>query len=295
VFRRDEELARLRDELVAETYEPGGLDVFTIRDPKPRLIARAPLRDRILQSAIVMLLEPFFLRSATRDTFACRPGFGTHAAVLRLLALMRRHRYALHLDIRSYFPSIDPVIVMRLLGERVRDDRLIALIARIVAVGRRLYESAETRRGAGLDADWPPAGRGLAVGSALSQLVAAHVFLAGFDHFVKRDLRVSGYVRYMDDLFLFAPSRRELRRWREQAALWLWAERGLRLEHPAAPVLSCTGHLDALGFVVRRQGIEPRQRAFRRMERDVRRALRDGDTRRLGRSLSSRAGHLFFG
>ena len=131
----------------------------------------------------------------------------------------------------------------------------------------------QDRRSAALDPDWPPPGRGLAVGSYTSQIFAAHLYLNAFDHWLKRELKVPGYLRYVDDFFLFGNRRADLRRWRGQVAEWLFDHRGLRLKHPEARILSCRGTLNALGYRIRREDVEALPRAARRFQRTLARAL----------------------
>lgn len=270
LFRKEAILAELLQRLRVGTYRPGSTELIRIRDPKPRLIARVPIVDRIVQTAIVMALEPVLTVSLRPEAFACRPGLGTHRAVLKLLELMRRFRFALHLDIRSYFPSIDRQIVRSLLRRRVRDERLLALVDLVLAGSTGLYTAPTQRAFAGLTDDWPPMSRGLAIGAYTSQVFAAHLYLEALDHWVKRELKVRGYLRYVDDIFLFANRRGELRRARAATALWLERERGLRLKHPQARVLSCCGSLDALGYRVTRHGLRVRRRVLQRLATRVR-------------------------
>lgn len=298
LFRYDEELARLHEELAGGTWQPQGFELLTIRDPKPRLIARAPIADRVVYSALTLLLEPVFLPSLATAAFACRPGFGTHRAVLRLRELMVRHRFALHLDVRSYFPSIDLGILRRLLARRIRDQRYLAVVDRVLAAGSGPYEVPEARSWAGLTADWPPPGRGLPIGTSTSQLFASHVYLAELDHRLQREWKVPGYVRYVDDLFLFGDHRADLRQWRGKVGDWLREERHLLLKHPEARVLSCRGHLDALGYRIRRDGISALPRALRRLASRVAAELASPPQRASrvdsARSIAATAGVVLF-
>ncbi len=298
LFRREAELERLRSELESGAYRPEGFELVRIRDPKPRLIARVPIAERVVHTALVTLMEPVFLRSLPGDAYACRPGKGAHRAVLRLLELTRRHRYALHLDVRSYFPSIDLEILRHLVARRIRDRCFLAIVDRVLDAGRGLYDEPECRRLASLPADWPPPGRGLPIGSYTSQLFAAHVYLAGLDHFAKRTLKVPGYLRYVDDLFCFGDRRADLRAWRAAIASWLLEERGLRLKHPRAPVLSCQSHLDALGHRITRDGLTARPRALHKLRRRVDLALPGPGGGKgsvdLRRSVASSAGVVLF-
>lgn len=298
LFRREAVLARLQAALRDGTWQPRGFDRLLIADPKPRVIGRPSIEDRVVHAALALLLEPVILRSAIATDFACRPGFGTHRALLTLLAAMRRHDAVLHLDIRSYFPSIELDILRRQLLRRVRDPRFFAVVDAVLERGRGFYDPPRARRHARMDEDWPPRGRGLPMGATTSQLFAAHLYLQDFDHFVKRDLKVPDYVRYVDDMFVFGP-RAALRAWREQIAGYLGERLELRLKRPDAPVLSCRGTLDGLGARVDRRGIRPLPGAWRRLGARLGAFVRGhrgtGSNEALQRSLAGGCGHLFFG
>ena len=296
LLRLDEEIETLRAALEAGTYQPHSFELVTIRDPKPRLIARVPIADRVLHTALVELIEPVFLRGLRPEAYACRQGLGTHRAVLRLLELMRRHHYALHLDVRSYFPSIDLEILRGLLARRIRDAKFLGVVDRVLESGRRIYTWSGVRERAGLAPDWPPPGWGLPIGAYTSQLFAAHVYLAELDHFVKRQLKIPGFVRYVDDLVLLAKHRAPLKQARNKIARWLATERGLKLKHPRARILSCRGHLDVLGYRITRDGVEPRPRTLRRLRRRVATSVlgRPRPGFDLERSIASSAGSALF-
>ena len=87
-FNLDLELLQLQDELQAETYRPGGYRHFTIYDGKPRRISAAPFRDRVVHHALCNVTEPIWDEAPDRarfirDSYACRVGKGTHAALDR--------------------------------------------------------------------------------------------------------------------------------------------------------------------------------------------------------------------
>ena len=295
LFRLDSELARLRELLSSRRYRPSVPELITIRDPKPRVISRVPIADRVVHTALVLLMEPILLRSLSTEAYACRRGFGTHRAVLRLVELMRRHPHALHLDVRCYFPSIDRDILLDLLKAPIRDAPFLEIVKGTVHSSAGLYDDPQVRRAARLDPDSSPPGRGLPIGSHLSQLFAAHVYLNAFDHFVKRQLKVPGYLRYVDDLFLFGETRARLQEWRSEVRDWLWRERRLLLKRPRARVLSCRGTLDALGYRLTGSGWRPRPHAYRRLEKRV--TVELGDSSRsvdFQRSITSSAGLLLF-
>lgn len=294
LLRREEVLEDLQARLTEGRWTPAPLERIRIREPKPRVIIRAPIADRIVHTALVLLMEPVLTRSLRPESYACRPGFGTHRAVLALLGAMRRHRYVLHLDIRSYFPSIDLGVLRGLIHRRIRDGAFLEVVDRVLAAGAGAYDDPGVRQLARIAATWPPPGRGLPIGWYTSQLFAAHVYLDAMDHTIKRELSVPDYVRYVDDFFLFGDNRRDLRRWRTDLAGWLQERRHLHLKHPDASILACTGSLDALGHRVTRQGIEPHPAALRRLRDRVARLAASRRRGSLG-GLPSVLAHLTFG
>lgn len=297
LFRRESTLRELRHRLHRKAWRHGSFRALFVRDPKPRLVAVAGILDRVLHTALVRLMEPAWSPTLSEDDFACRPGFGTHRARLRLLQLVRRHRWFLHLDVRAYFPSIDLGILRGLLAERIRDRAFLEVVDGVLEAGARVYTHPGQRAFARLEPDWPPLGSGLPIGAHTSQFLAAHVYLLAFDAVVKREWRVPGYLRYVDDLFLFGDDRRELEQIRERVADWLRGERKLELKAPRARVRSCHGHLDALGGRIGRRGVEVRARRLRELgavlARECRRERHGGSKVDLRASVEARMGELF--
>lgn len=83
-FNLERELWRLHAELTEKSYRPGPYRSFFIHEPKKRQISAAPYRDRVVHHALVGVLEPIFERTFIADSYACRKGKGTHAAVYRV-------------------------------------------------------------------------------------------------------------------------------------------------------------------------------------------------------------------
>jgi RNA-directed DNA polymerase len=79
----EKELLRLQRELEDGTYWPGAYRLFRIYERKPRTIAAAPFRDRVVHHAVMNLIEPPLDRTFIHDSYACRRGKGVHAAVDR--------------------------------------------------------------------------------------------------------------------------------------------------------------------------------------------------------------------
>lgn len=98
------------------------------------------MRDRIVHHAVHRVLAPHLDRRLLPTTYACLPGRGSHRAVLAFVAALRRHRFALALDIRHYFLSIDHEILLGVLARSLKDPPLLALLRTIVESGAGLYQ-----------------------------------------------------------------------------------------------------------------------------------------------------------
>lgn len=272
---REAELLALQRALRSGHWRPGVYRTFRVSRPVPRLISAAPYRDRVVHHALMNLLGPVLERGMIADSYANRPGKGTHAALDRFTAHARRYRYLLKCDVAQFFPSIDHELLIGLLERRVKCRPTLALAAVIVR-GSNPQEPAE-RYFPGDDLFTPCERRkGLPIGNLTSQWLA-NLYLDPLDHFVTEQLRPGGYVRYVDDFVLFGDDKGALHEARERIERFL--ER-LRLAlHPAKTFVAPTARgCRFLGFVVR-----PHLRRLRAENvRAMRRRLRDwGDLERL--------------
>lgn len=289
----DRRLIGVRQALMAGTYRPGPYRLLLLHEPKRRLIAAAPVPDRVVHHAVYRVLSPRLDRRLIATTFACLPLRGSHRAVLAYLTALRRWRFVLHLDIRHYFLSIDRRILLDLMARRIKDRRLLALLTSIAASGAGLYDRPAVREFLSLPDDFPGDEQGLPIGNLTSQWWGNH-YLSDLDHFVKRDLKIPYYQRYMDDFTLFGNSRAALETARETIAEWLGRERHLRLKHPRAPVRSTKGRFTYLGYRVSRAGVGPSNQMLRRLEHRVTEQLLHGDAESLESCLASYRGVVAF-
>jgi retron-type reverse transcriptase len=115
----EDRIFELHDELASSAYRHGPYHRFHIFDPKHRVIHKALVRDRLVHHAVYRVLYPIFERSFIYDSYSCRVGKGTHAAVSRLENFARRASrnytkpcWALKFDVRKFFDSVDHGILM---------------------------------------------------------------------------------------------------------------------------------------------------------------------------------------
>ncbi|NWF84545.1 MAG: RNA-dependent DNA polymerase [Bryobacteraceae bacterium] len=204
----ENELARLRRELLSEEYEPGSYRTFVIREPKPRQISAAPFRDLVVHHALTQVLEPVFEPKFSSACYACRKGLGTHKAIRAAREAVLRHHYVLKCDIRKYFASIDHEILNGLLARAVKCTQTLRLAERIIAGSNPQEETITYFPGDDL---FTPFGRrrGLPLGNQTSQFFA-NVYLNPLDQLVTRKLRCGPYIRYVDDFLVFGDDKPSL-------------------------------------------------------------------------------------
>lgn len=194
-FSWETEVLALERELRSGTWRPRPYTTFEIFEPKPRRICAAHIRDRVVHHAVCNIVEPLLDRTMIHDTYACRRGKGTHAAVERARRFARKYPFFLKCDIRKYFETVDHEVLKDLLLRKFKDAALLALLFRII--------------------DHPvpggAPGKGLPIGNLTSQWFA-NAYLGELDHFLKDRLAVKGYLRYMDDFLLFGTDKPTLHR-----------------------------------------------------------------------------------
>jgi hypothetical protein len=232
LFRMEPELLRLQRELQDGAWRPGVPFLFEIEDPKPRTIAAAPFRNRVVHHALIDPIEDALDRRLVDQTFACRRGKGQHRALRYAQRLVRKSEWFLKLDVKSFFPSLVHDVVMATLGTVIGDARALALCERIVRAGG-------------------DEGRGLPIGNLTSQWFA-NLVLGRLDGWLVEQVSALGYVRYMDDFVLFANDKHSLAQALVAIDAWLAAELRLRLKPTATILAPVTQGLPFLGFRVYR-------------------------------------------
>ena len=269
-FDLEANLIQLQRELLEKTYRPGSYHSFYIHDPKRRLISAAPFRDRVVHHALCNLVEPLFERRFIFDSYANRVGKGTHKALDRCQQFARRFRYVLPLDVRQFFPSVDLRLLRQTLARVIADPDVMRLIDLILASGATvLRDEYQMVWFPGDDLFAAERPRGLPIGNLTSQFWA-NCYLDPFDHFVKRELRCQGYLRFVDDFLLFADDKPTLWAWRG-AVVERLARLRLTVHERRAHPRPVTEGIPFLGFVV----FPTHRRLKRRNVVNYRRRLRE--------------------
>ncbi len=228
----------LHTALRSRTYRHGGYHSFNISDPKPRVIHKASVRDRLLHHAIYRQLYPFFDRTFIADSYSCRIGEGTHKAMERFRRFAyqesknhTRTVYVLKCDIRKFFASIDQMALMNILRSYIPDEDILWLIGRVVG---SFHSTAP--------------GKGLPLGNLTSQLLV-NVYMNEFDQFVKHTLKAKHYIRYADDFATFSCDRDWLIQTLSYMKVFLHVHLKLELHPHKVSIATLTSGIDFLGWV----------------------------------------------
>ena len=195
----DANLQRLSEELRTGRYRPQQIRRHYI--PKPGSREMRPLgiptvRDRVVQTALRMALEPIFERDFAAHSYGFRPNRGCKDALRRVQELLDAgYVHIVDADLKSYFDTIPKDRLMALIGQKVADSRIMALIASFLEQGVRDGEQ-----------EWTPE-QGTPQGAVVSPLLS-NIFLDPLDHLMAE--RGFEMVRYADDFVVMCRSQEDV-------------------------------------------------------------------------------------
>ena len=186
--------------LINKTYIHGQYYEFKINDPKPRLIHKATIPDRLVHHLIYSILSPFFEKFFIYDSFSCRIKKGTHKANKRFNSFIQivsknntQTAWILKCDIRKFFANIHHDVLLKILRRRIDDIDLLNILEIII-------KSFHTEGKSNI---------GLPIGNVTSQLFV-NIYMNEFDQYIKRHLKIKYYIRYSDDFVILDENKQKL-------------------------------------------------------------------------------------
>ncbi len=186
--------------LKSETYEVGNYKSFKIYEPKERLIYCLPFYDRVVQQLYVHeYIMPYMIPKFIDTSYACIPKRGLHACIDKLQEYMNivvkkwENPYFLKYDIAKFFYSIDRQILYEIMEKNYKDKKFLRLTKKFIEfVTEEEYEE----------------GKGLPIGNYTSQYFA-NIYMNELDKYIKEELKVKYYIRFMDDGILLVESKEQ--------------------------------------------------------------------------------------
>jgi len=275
----EDNLIELWQELTAGTYSPGRSVTFIVDKPVKREIFAAAFRDRIIHHLIINQLNPLFEKWFIYDSYACRDNKGALLGIQRTNRFIRkcsqnysRECYALKLDVQAFFMHINKDILwlnlqkfIAILYTGYDKELLLELCYKVIYNDptRNVIIKGSKSDWRGLPKDKSlfnsPPHCGLPIGNLTSQIFA-NFYMAKLDHFIKHDLGIRFYGRYVDDMVLIHQSEAYLSNLIAVIRDFLTSELGLTL-HPDKILLRHYNQgIPFLGALIKPQRIYSGQR-----------------------------------
>lgn len=237
-----------------KTYKPSPYIEMKIQDgvrKKERIIFKPCFYpDQCIHWALMLYLEPILMKRMYYWNCASIKGRGLHHGMRHLKRILvddRKYtKYCLKLDVKKFYPSIDKEILKNKFRRILKDKDVLWLIDSIV-------DSAE---------------EGVPIGNYTSQWFA-NFYLTDLDKYIKEELKVKYYIRYMDDMVLFSNNKKELHKMKDKIELFLNNELHLRLKENWQLFKTESRPLDFLGYRFYRGYTTLRRSNFLRIKRRI--------------------------
>lgn len=190
-LKTEENLLSLSESLRKKTFCTSPYRSKIIYEPKKREIFSLPFSpDRIVQHALMNILEPIWEAIFIKDSYACRKGKGIHGGSRRTMEFIRQNNYCLKCDISKFYPSVNHDILYGIVKRKIKCPDTLWLLKEII------YSV--------------PGGRNVPIGNYTSQWLG-NLYLNELDQILKHQYKVRHYIRYCDDFVLFSSDKSFLR------------------------------------------------------------------------------------
>ena len=254
---REELLEALRN----ERYKPKA--VRRVEIPKPdggkRMLGVPTVIDRMIQQAIVQVLQPMYEPLFSENSYGFRPKRSAQQAMKQALEYYNEgYTQVVDLDLAKYFDTVNHEILIGMLREQVKDERVIRLIRKYLKSGVMIN---------GLIS---PTTEGTPQGGNLSPLLS-NIYLTAFDRMLEN--RGHKFVRYADDCNIYVKSRRAAERVMANCTKFLEDKLKLKVNRKKSQVGSPL-RLKFLGFSMyktgKKAGIRPHSKSIKRFKNKIR-------------------------
>ena len=219
----EENLLKIQESLVNKTFTTSHYTTKVVHEPKKRTIYVLPFNpDRIVQHAIMNVLEPIWDKLFIFDSYACRIGKGIHKGSKKTMEFVRKYKYCLKCDVSKFYPSINHDVLYKIICKKIKCKDTLALLKNII------YSTD-----------------GVPIGNYTSQWFG-NLYLNELDFFVKQTYGIKAYIRYCDDFLLFHDDKNYLRELSIKIQDFVWTN--LRLILSKDDLFLVNRGVDFLGY-----------------------------------------------
>ena len=263
----------IRQQLIDGTYRPQAARRVSIEKPDggTRELGIPNLLDRVIQTAIVLVLTPIFDPEFSESSFGYRPHRSAQGAVKQVQTIIRGgRRWCVDMDLSKFFDRVQHDVLMSRVARKVRDKRLLKLIGRYL------------RAGVMVDGLCQPSSEGTMQGGPLSPLLS-NIYLDDLDKELEK--RGLPFVRYADDFVIFTKSQAAAERVYASVERFLKQRLKLTVNHDKSSIRKADG-LEYVGYEFR--GFGGKIRVSRKKLDAFQRRVKEIFRRNRGKSMKQR-------
>lgn len=257
--RLDENIEKIHHELKTDTFCPKEVKRVYIDKPDggKRPLGIPTVRDRVVQQALLNVLQPIFEPEFHPSSYGYRPGRSCQMAVAKAERFMNRYglEYVVDMDLSKCFDTLDHELILKAVNRKVSDGRILKLTKLFLKSGMMdcgaFYETKE----------------GSPQGGVISPLLA-NIYLDYFDKkMMANNIRI---VRYADDILVFAKTKADAGRYKTFAMKVLECELKLKVNKDKTHITSVTRGVAFLGFIIRSKCISIHPKRIKRLKDNIR-------------------------
>lgn len=260
----------LHEKLKTNTYEPSPVRRVEIEKPDGgiRLLGVPTIKDRVVQQAIVNVIEPIYDVTFHPSSYGYRPNHSQHQAVAKAERFMNKYGFTevIDMDLSKCFDTLDHEIIMDTVAEHISDGKVLGLIKKFLKSGvmqSNTFTKTEI---------------GSCQGGVISPLLS-NIYLNQFDQkMMAKGIRI---VRYADDILIFARDKKTAGNYKTYATKILEEELKLKVNVNKTKLTSVREGVSFLGFVILEGKVSINPKRIKRFKDKVRTMTKRGTGRKL--------------